>query len=245
MERSIRSAPFFFMKKNMDNYGKKLSQYLIQFMYERRIERIEEVLAKRTKHITIVLEDIYQSQNASAVLRTCDCFGIQDVHIIENLNTYNINPDVSMGSDKWLNLTYHNQTGNNSKACISKLRKKGYRIVATTPHTDDVNLESFDIEKGKFALVFGSEKPGLSEEIMEEADEYLRIPMHGFTESFNISVSAAVILHHLVWKLHQSDINWQLNADQYEALKLDWIIKSLKKPELLIKSFDKLNPHLK
>jgi tRNA (guanosine-2'-O-)-methyltransferase len=229
----------------MDKYHKKLSDFLIQFMYERRIDRVDQVLNERTQYLTVVMEDIFQSQNASAVLRSCDCFGIQDVHIIENDNSYKINPDVSMGSDKWLNLHYYNKNRHNTSDCIKHLREDGYRIVATTPHTRDVSLENFDLKKGKAALFFGSEKPGLSSEILEQADEFLRIPMYGFTESFNISVSAAIVLHHLIWNLHNSDVDWRLEQETYEYLRLDWIKKSLKRPDLLIKEFNKLNPHLK
>jgi tRNA (guanosine-2'-O-)-methyltransferase len=225
-------------------YRDQLITYLSQFLLERRMSRFEEILQNRTEHITVVLEDIYQSQNASAVLRTCDCFGIQDVHIIENNYNYKINPDVAMGSDKWIDLHFHDQKDKNTIPALRKLKKQGYRIVATTPHKDDINLESFDLTKGKVALVFGSEVPGISEEVMQEADEFMKIPMYGFTESFNISVSAAICLHHLVWKLHQSEIDWHLPYDRNQDLRLDWIIKSLKKPELLIQNFEKINPHL-
>ncbi|MDA3910355.1 MAG: RNA methyltransferase [Bacteroidales bacterium] len=225
-------------------YRDQLITYLSQFLLERRILRFDEILQNRTEHLTVVLEDIYQSQNASAVLRTCDCFGIQDVHIIENNYNYKINPDVAMGSDKWIDLHFHDQKAKNTIPALRKLKKQGYRIVATTPHKNDVNLESFDLTKGKVALVFGSEVPGISEDVMQEADEFMKIPMYGFTESFNISVSAAICLHHLVWKLHQSDIDWHLPYDRNRDLRLDWMIKSLKKPELLIQNFEKLNPHL-
>ena len=226
-------------------YRDQLTVYLSQFMLERRFQLFDHILSNRTEYLTIVLEDIFQSQNASAVLRTCDCFGIQDVHIIENDYNYKINPDVAMGADKWLDIHFYDQEQNNTRSALRKLKKEGYRIVATTPHHDDVDLEKFDLGKGKTALVFGSELPGISDTVMEEADEYLRIPMHGFTESFNISVSAAICMHHLVWRLHQSDIDWHLPDEKIKDMKLDWMIKSLKKPELLIKEFEKLNPHLK
>ncbi|MGC9330651.1 MAG: TrmH family RNA methyltransferase [Bacteroidales bacterium] len=229
----------------MNEYRRNLTTFLLQFVYERRYERITEVLNRRTPYIHVVLEDIFQSQNASAVLRSCDCFGVQNVHIIENYNTFKINPDVTMGAEKWLTLHRYNKHENNTLTALKSLQQQGYRIVATTPHTNDVSLEEFDVSKGKFALCFGAEKPGVSRYIIQHADECLYIPMAGFTESFNISVSAAIILHHLSLKLHQSDIQWQLDPEKYESLLLEWIIKSLKKPELLIKEFEKLNPHLK
>jgi tRNA (guanosine-2'-O-)-methyltransferase len=184
-----------------------------------------------------VLEDIYQSQNASAVLRTCDCFGIQDVHIIENKNEYKINPDVALGASKWLSMNYYNKTENNTLDAINKLKADGYRIVATTPHTNDVNLEDFSLSDGKTALVFGTELTGISDIVYENADEFMKIPMYGFTESFNISVSAAVILHHLTYKLRNSDIDWQLEEDESDELLLNWIRSSIKKSKLLEKRF--------
>ena len=174
-----------------------LTEYLRQFITDRKWALYNDIIQQRTRYITLVLEDIYQAQNASAVLRTCDCFGVQDVHIIENSNEFKLNPDVELGAAQWLNMNRYNSPGNNTLDTINKLKSQGYRIVATTPHTNDTELENFNLEEGKIALFFGSELPGLSEIVMENADEFLKIPMYGFTESFNISVSAAIILHHL------------------------------------------------
>ncbi len=249
-EHGFYHAPFCFYlysenRVTMNEYRNKLTNFLLQFIYERRYERITEVLDHRTPYIHVLLEDIYQSHNASAVLRSCDCFGVQNVHIIENNNAFRINPDVTMGAEKWLTLHHYKNDQNNTISALHTLKNNGYRIVATMPHVNDVSLDKFDISKGKFALCFGAEKPGISDDIIQEADEYLYIPMFGFSESFNISVSVAIILHHLTLKLHNSDIPWQLDSETYDSMKLDWIKKSLKKPELLIKEFKKLNPHLK
>jgi len=203
----------------------RLIKYLEQFITTERLELFHKLLNQRTRYITVVLEDIYQSQNASAVLRTADCFGIQDVHIIENKNKYQINPDVALGASKWLNLVKYNQQKNNTLEAISHLRQKGYRIVATTPHTQDVSLEDFDLTQGKTALFFGTELKGLSNEMIDHADEFLKIPMFGFTESFNISVSAAIILHHLTTSLRKSEINWQLSDHEKEEILLTWLKK--------------------
>lgn len=215
----------------------KLIEYLSQNVTERRYELINNNAELRTRYITVVLEDIFQPQNASAVLRTCDCFGVQDVHIIENENEYNINPEVVMGSTKWLNLNKYNEEKNNTVATIKKLKEQGYRIVATTPHTNDVNLEELDLSKGKIALMFGSEQPGLSNLALEHADEFMKIPMVGFTESFNISVSAAISLHHLTHKLRNSDINWQLSKEEMNELKLNWLRTTIKKSDLIEEKF--------
>lgn len=215
----------------------ELINFLQQFTSKNRLAVFNKVIANRTRYITIVLEDIYQSQNASAVLRTSDCFGIQDIHIIENKNKYDINPDVALGSSKWVDLFRYNKNENNTLEAINNLRKKGYRIVATTPHIGDINLDNFDLKKGKVALFFGTELTGLSDLMIENADEYLKIPMYGFTESFNISVSAAIIIHHLTSKLRTSEINWQLSKHEYEELKLDWLKKTVKSSSMLIEEF--------
>lgn len=215
----------------------ELINFLQQFTSENRLAVFNKVISNRTRYITIVLEDIYQSQNASAVLRTSDCFGIQDIHVIENKNKYDINPDVAMGSSKWIDLIRYNKKDNNTLEAIEKLRKNGYRIIATTPHKNDVDLESLDLEKGKMALFFGTELTGLSDLMIENADEYLKIPMYGFTESFNISVSAAIILHHLTSKLRASELNWQLSELEIEELKLEWLKKTIKSSTLLIQEF--------
>lgn len=215
----------------------ELISYLSKVITPERFSLFNKIIKDRTRYMTVVLEDIFQPHNASAVLRSCDCFGVQDVHIIENENEYKVNPDVALGSSKWLNLYKYNETENNTLSTINALKKKGYRIIATTPHNDDVNLEDFDISKGKFALMFGSEQPGLSNIAMENADEFLKIPMFGFTESFNISVSAAIVLHHLSLKLRQSDIKFKLSEDEQNTIILEWLKQSIKKSDLIIKKF--------
>ncbi len=219
--------------------SKELHNYLKGILTEKRYDLFEKILNDRTKYITVALEDIYQRHNASAILRTCDCFGIQDVHIIENRNTYEVSQNVTKGSDKWLSLQYYNDNKDNLIASINKLKKDGYRIVATTPHTNDVNLEDFDLAKGKVALFFGTELDGLTDTMLENADEYLKIPMHGFTESFNISVSASIILHSLSSKLRDSDIDWKLSQSDKDSLILDWMTRSIKKSDIIIEEFNK------
>lgn len=218
----------------------ELIDYLSGFVSEKRFDLFKKIVEKRTRYLTVVLEDIYQPHNASAVLRTCDCFGIQDVHIIENSNKYDVNPDVALGSDKWLSMHKYNSAEENTLDTFNYLREKGYRIVATSPHTNDVGLDQFSLEKGKAAFVFGTELKGLSRLAINNADEYLRIPMYGFTESFNISVSAAIILHHLSSRLHLSGINWSLTQDEKDILVLDWLRKTIKSADKIEKQFFKL-----
>jgi tRNA (guanosine-2'-O-)-methyltransferase len=215
---------------------KKFLHYLESFITANKLELFDEVIRQRTRHITLALEDIYQSQNASAVLRTCDCFGIQDVHIIENRYSYSINPDVALGATKWLNLIKYNNAENNTLQCYAALRKAGYRIVATTPHKDEMMLDELDLEK-KTALVFGTELEGLSDIAVEHADVHLKVPMYGFTESFNISVSAAIVLYHLTEKLRASSLSWQLSDSEVTDTRLLWARSVVRHPDKHEKAF--------
>ena len=222
---------YFFMEQ-------ALIKYLESFITEHRRVLFRKVLEKRTRYLTVVLEDLYQSHNASAVLRSCDCFGIQDVHIIENRNRYAVNPDIALGSSKWLNLIRYNDTEENTRMAAEALRSQGYRIVVTVPGEDAVPLEHFDLEAGKAALFFGTELTGLSDTAVALADEKLVIPMYGFTESFNISVSAGIIFSHLIPKLHKSK-GWQLTHEEKEMIYLDWLKTSIKSSDQIIKNWKK------
>lgn len=218
----------------------QLINYLSDFITPERLHLFNKIIENRTDYITVVLEDIYQAQNASAVLRTCDCFGVQNVHIIENRNTFKVSNDVALGSSKWLTLNSYNEEANNTLQAINTLRNKGYRIIATTPHEDnDIDLYNFDVKAGKFALFFGSEMPGISDIIKNEADEFLKIPMYGFTESFNISVSVAIILSTLTQKTREdNDILWQLNKQQKEEIVLQWMKNTIRSYDQLVQRFN-------
>lgn len=224
----------------MEIIDKGLLEHLSQCLTPNRIQLFDDVLNMRTRYLTVVLEDLFQAQNASAVLRTCDCFGIQDVHIIENRNDFKVHRDIAMGSSKWLSLYKYNEAENNSLKAIRNLKAQNYRIVATSPHINDQELQDFDLTKGKTALFFGSELPGISETILKEADEFVKIPMYGFTESFNISVSAAIILHHLTLSMkNDKRIDWKLSDVEKDQIKLDWFRKSIKRCDLIEKRFQK------
>jgi tRNA (guanosine-2'-O-)-methyltransferase len=215
---------------------KEFLGFLSGYLTENRRHLFDKVLQYRTRHITVVLEDIYQPHNASAVLRSADLTGILDVHIIENRNRYQVNPEVAMGSSKWLNLIKYNEAEDNTRAAYETLRKAGYRIVATTPHTNDQTLDEIPID-GKMALVFGTELKGLSETAITRADEYLRIPMYGFTESYNISVSAALSLFTLTEKLRKSTIHWQLSEEEQLDTLIEWAKRTVKHADLFEKEF--------
>ncbi|MFK5891558.1 MAG: RNA methyltransferase [Flavobacteriaceae bacterium] len=210
--------------------------YLQTFLTTHRIERFKEILSQRTRYFTVAIEDVYQPHNASAILRSCEVFGIQDVHIIEKNYVFKNSKQVSKNANKWLNTYKYRDYKNNSLACIDILKKKGYQIVATTPHTDSCLLQNFDITK-KAAFFFGVEKEGLSDDVLKNADVALKIPMYGFTESLNISVAAAIVLQHCSTKLHQSEIDWQLSETEKQNLELEWTKKTIKDVDNIVERY--------
>ncbi|WP_303315961.1 RNA methyltransferase [Flavivirga abyssicola] len=210
----------------------KLLEHLETYLTEHRKARFDKVLSQRTKYYTVATEDVYQLHNTSAVIRSCDVFGIQEVNIVEERNSKRIDREIAMGAQKWVDLNRY-QTVND---CISDLKEKGYQIVATTPHTNDCELHEFDITK-KSCFFFGRETEGLSQEVMDATDSYLKIPMVGFTESLNISVSAAIILQHVTTKLRQSNISWQLTEEDMLEKRLDWITKTIKSYDEIVDRF--------
>jgi len=205
----------------------QLLNFLEDFVSDKRKETFHKVLENRTRHFTVVLEDIFQPHNSSAVIRSCDIFGLQDVHIIQNKYSSRVSRHVAKGSQKWLDIKKYNQSATNTQDCIDALRNEGYQIIATTPHNDSCMLHEFDITK-KSAFVFGVEKEGVSEYTMNQADGFLKIPMVGFTESLNISVAAAIILQDITTKLRTSNINWKLSEIEKQVLYFEWVQKSIK-----------------
>ena len=210
----------------------QLLRYLEDFISVERKERFLQVLEERTRFITVAIEDISQMHNASAVIRSCEVFGIQDAHVIKDQFAKRLDKKIAMGAQQWVDVHRYG----NTKSCISYLRREGYQIIATTPHNDSCLLEDFGIDK-KSALFFGTEKEGLSGEVMHEADGFLKVPMVGFTESLNISVSAAIILQNLVSKLKKQGLPWQLSEPEKLAKRLDWTKNSIKSIDGILARF--------
>ena len=216
--------------------------FLYQFITDERKQRFDEVLAYRTRHITVVLEDIFQPHNASAVLRSCDLTGVQDIHIIENNYTFDINPDVVMGSTKWLDIHRYNELDFNTPVVIDQLKSQGYQIVATCPHRDDFTPETLPMDQ-PIALFFGTEKTGLTDYVLDHADKYVQIPMYGFTESYNISVSAALLMYILTTRLHgMSDLDWHLSEEEKDMVRLEWSRRTLNRIRQYERKFKELHP---
>jgi len=205
----------------------ELVEHLSEFITKERNEKINRVLENRTRHLTVVLEDIYQPHNASAVLRSCECFGVQDVHIIENNNKFRINPDIVLGATKWLTINKYTKQKHNTEECLNKLKNQGYIIAATSLHEKSISLYDINVSV-KTALVFGTEMYGISEKVKEMTDVFVKISMLGFTESFNISVAVALSMFHFTTKMREFDVLWQLSKKEKNELKLNWIKRHLK-----------------
>ncbi|MDT0647565.1 RNA methyltransferase [Zunongwangia sp. F260] len=212
--------------------AQELLNHLLNFLTPRRRMLFAKVLSERTNYFTVATQDVSQLHNTSAVLRSCDVFGVQNIHVIEERNPRRIDKEIAMGAQKWVDVNRYNSTD----SCIAQLRKKGYRIVATSPHEDADLLQDFDISSPA-ALFFGTEKNGLSSEFIRSADATVKIPMYGFTESLNISVSAAVILQSVISRLKTSSYSWQLTEEEKFDLHLAWAEKSLKNSDKLKEDF--------
>ncbi|KAA1242427.1 RNA methyltransferase [Aquimarina sp. RZ0] len=214
----------------------KLLTYLESFLTPRRLALYKKVIAQRTNYFTVAIEDVYQLHNTSAVIRSCDVFGIQNVHVIEEVNAKRIDREIAMGAQKWVDINRYTTT----KECIARLKNKGYQIVATTPHDDAVEVKDFDISNPA-VFFFGREQQGLSDIVLEAADTKLHIPMVGFTESLNISVSAAIILQQLTTRLRNSKLSWQLSEEEKLEKRMDWTKKVIKSHEKIIERYKEGN----
>ncbi|MCK5816110.1 MAG: RNA methyltransferase [Flavobacteriaceae bacterium] len=203
------------------------SDYIAPMLSDRRKDLFDKILNQRTRHFTVILEDLFQKHNTSAVVRSCDIFGIQDIHIIENKYKSYMSNQVGKGSQKWLDFHHYRDKQINTQDCIDKIKSEGYQLIATTPHNESCYLADFDITK-KSAFVFGVEKAGVSKTMLDQADGYLKIPMAGFTESLNISVAAAIILQSVTERLRSSDVDWKLNDEDKFLKKVDWMEKTIK-----------------
>ncbi|WP_046758770.1 TrmH family RNA methyltransferase [Kordia jejudonensis] len=215
---------------------KDLLEHLEGYLTERRRGLFTKVLAQRTRHFTVAVEDVYQLHNTSAVMRSCDVFGLQDIHVVEARLGKKMDREIAMGAQKWVDIHRYNET----QQCIDTLKSQGYRIIATTPHEDSQYIQDFDITQ-KAAFFFGKETEGLSEEVLAQADEFLKIPMVGFTESLNISVSAAITIQHVTNLLRNSEIKWQFTEEENLEKRFDWCKKTIKSIDDILKRYHELH----
>ncbi|MGF1523683.1 MAG: TrmH family RNA methyltransferase [Leptolyngbyaceae cyanobacterium] len=214
-----------------------LTKYLEDFVTAERRSRIDAVLAQRTRYITVVAEDFHNAHNASAILRTCEGLGIQDIHVVENFNTFKARRGAASGSKKWVTVHhYDSDTEDNTQSCLKKLRSQGYLLVATSPHGEALPPEVLPLDQ-KLAILFGSERYGLSTDAQSQADLQLTIPMVGFMESLNVSVSAALCLYTLTQRLRMLDVDWPLSDREKLDLRLDWMRYSARHSDRLEQRF--------
>lgn len=169
------------------------TDYMSGFLTGERVQTLRRTLAMRTRYMTILTENTFHPQNASALVRHCEAFGVQDLHTVETMCRFDPSVNIVRGTDKWIDIIRHDST----EEAIASLKASGYRIVATTPHRESCTPETFDVEKGRFCLVFGTEHAGVSPQIISAADEFLRIPMCGMVESLNVSLGRNIDIHAL------------------------------------------------
>lgn len=214
----------------------ELTAYLEGFVSQKRRNLLKSILEQRSRYLSIMLEDLYQPHNTAAVLRSCDAFGVQDVHVLQISNRYQPSKMVSVGAEKWVYQHRHAGDEGLTLKKMKEFKEQGWALVATCPNEDGYTPSNLPLDK-PLMLMFGSEKPGLSEQAIEEADYRLQIPMHGFSESFNVSVSVALILQVLSSRIREENIEWGLNAEEKELIYLDWLRNSIKRSSEVEKHF--------
>lgn len=198
----------------------KLVDHLFTHVTDHKRETIPVIVAQRTDYLTLVLEDISQSHNSSAVLRTAESLGLTDIWLVEQNYRYQKTETIDKGSSQWLNLHRYATP----EPCLLELKKQGYTLVATSPHAQQgITLEKLPIDH-KIALIFGTERTGISQAVQKQADFFITIPMYGFTESYNISVAAGICLYTLSQKIRSSgEIDWKLPQDKSNMITLAWL----------------------
>lgn len=192
-----------------------------------RLERIESVASQRTRKITLILEDVRQEHNTGALLRTADILGVQDVHLVSQNYEARLAQAIAKGSTNWVNLIRHqDRESDNLENCLSQIKAQGYQLLVADPD-GDVALPELHYTGQPMAVLMGSEWEGVSEQAKAAADVKVGIPQYGFTQSFNVSVAAALILQQLTNSMRQSDYDWKLSEEERIDLELEWTMKRL------------------
>ena len=216
--------------KGAEWYAERIA-CLAEFTTSERYEVLRRTVAMRTRYMTVLAENMYHGQNAAALIRHCEAFGVQEMHTVETLCRFEPNPDIVRGTDQWVDVRRHPSTGE----ALAALRSAGYRLVATTPHREDVTPETFDVAAGPFALVFGTEHAGISDEVIAGADEFLRIPMCGMVESLNVSASAAILIYMLSSRMRETVPDWRLTAGERAEILYRWTFASVRDAEAILR----------
>jgi tRNA (guanosine-2'-O-)-methyltransferase len=205
--------------------------YMTRFITDERRDVLQRTVAQRTHYMRILTENMFHPQNASAIMRHCEAFGIQQIHTVEDRCKFDPSVNIVRGPQKCVDVEHHETT----TEALRALKSEGYRIVATTPHRCSATPETFDVTKGKFALVFGTEHAGISDEVIEAADDFLMIPMCGMVESLNVSASAAILIYMLSERIRQSVDGWQLSDAEQLKLLTRWTMSSVRDYEGILR----------
>ncbi len=157
---------------------------------EVRLNKIKQVLAWRQKDLTLVLANIHDPHNVSAIYRSCDAFGVDTVHLYYTHTDFpELAKKISASAQKWINTLRHHD----KSSLLSHLKNNNCQILATSCSKQSKNLEAWDFTKPT-AVIMGNEHSGVDEELLDIIDGELYIPMYGMIQSFNVSVAAAIIL---------------------------------------------------
>ena len=218
-------------EEHSEEWLRERLEYMTRFITDERREVLQRTVAQRTHYMRILTENMFHPQNASAIMRHCEAFGIQQIHTVEDRCKFDPSVNIVRGTQKWVDVEHHDTTAEALRA----LKSEGYRIVATTPHLCSATPETFDVTKGKFALVFGTEHAGISDEVIEAADDFLMIPMCGMVESLNVSASAAILIYMLSERIRQSVDSWQLSDAEQLKLLTRWTMSSVRDYEGILR----------
>lgn len=210
----------------------KTYEYLKQFLTEERLRKIEHFAPESSDFVLPVLEDVYQFRNAAAIVRSVEACGFHKVVALQEENNFEPNLKVTKGADTWVEVE---KLPRNMES-FQKIKDKGYKIVAVSLESNAKMLPDYEITE-PIALVFGTEMEGVSQEILDFADETLAIPMYGFTRSFNVSVAASICMYELKQKLMKSDVDYKLNEEKLLRKKILWTVNSMRSGDQIFEKY--------
>ena len=217
--------------------NQEIFHYLEKFLTEERLQKINFFAPESSDYLLPVMEDIFQFRNAAAIVRSVEACGFHKIVAMESENVFNPNLRVTKCAETWVEV----EKLPHSLDSIKKIKNRGYKIVAVSPEKNATLLPDFSISE-PVALVFGTEKEGVTEEILDFADETLAIPMYGFTRTFNVSVAASICMYELKQKLLKSGIDYKLSEEKMWQMKVRWAVNSLASGEQILTKYLKENP---
>jgi tRNA (guanosine-2'-O-)-methyltransferase len=210
----------------------KTFDYLKQFLTEDRLTKIEHFSQESSDFILPVMDDVYQFRNAAAIIRSVEACAFHKVVAMEEENVFDPSLTVTKGAETWVEV----EKMPKNVASLQNIKDRGYKIMAVSLEKNAVMLPDYQI-KEPIALVFGTEKEGVSEEVLDFADETLAIPMYGWTKSYNVSVAAAICMYELKQKLMKSDIDYKLTDEKLMKMKIRWAVNSMRSGQQIFEKY--------